>query len=168
MQPYEEDLNKIAQQVSFGITSIHIFRSDELAPLQIGYSVTPDGDPLPCKDEHQWGANWLVIGFDETCMDPLFIDTSEDAFPVYQGLRGDGELSGGGAWNAFPVSDTLGGFGHALRALSEAAKGRESPEALVENPLSEDAMKTTLATIREHNPELDDLEFWEMVLTNYA
>jgi hypothetical protein len=43
MTPYEEILETIRPEVSFGVTTIQVFRAGDLKSQQIGYSVSTGG-----------------------------------------------------------------------------------------------------------------------------
>jgi hypothetical protein len=92
------------------------------------------------------------------CGDPIFIDTSEEGFPVYTAIHGEGR------WDAKQIAVSLEGFGRALSPVADIAKGREYPVALENNPLTQFEKESTLAAIRRDNPGVD-LEFWEILLS---
>src|SRR5215469_4089127 len=71
--------------VSIGCACIHIATVAELDAAQRGYIIVPEGD------ETDWQDEWVVIGHEETCGDPIFIDASDDDFPVYTATHGIGE-----------------------------------------------------------------------------
>jgi hypothetical protein len=159
MEPYEATLNLMKAEVSLGYTSIHIYKPSDLEAGQVGYSIGSNGQPLTGKRDGDWRKSWLVIGYDETCGDPIFIDTSEEGYPVYTALVGKGR------WDPKPVAISLKAFSHSLSAIADVAKGREYPVALKQNPLTEGEKEAVLSTIRHQNPKLD-ISFWEILLTN--
>jgi hypothetical protein len=73
--------------VSIGYASIHLAPVAELAAAQQGYSVIPEGNEIDWCDE------WVVIGREGMCGDPIFIDTDDDDYPVYTAAHGMGEWS---------------------------------------------------------------------------
>jgi hypothetical protein len=158
MQPYELALATIdPKELSLGYHAIHVYQPNELASGQIGYSVSPTGKKLVGDGDGDWQKSWLLIGYDESGGDPLFIDTSEEEYPVYTTIVGQGR------WDRTRVADSLAAFGHALSAVAEVAEGREYPVALEQNPLSKDERDNVLASIRQHNPKVN-MSFWEMIL----
>lgn len=159
MQTYENALKSIRPETSFGYETIRVFQAPELPSLQVGYSVKPTGECLIGDGDGDWHKRWLVVGYEELCGDPIFIDTSEEGFPVYTAIHGEGR------WDAKRIAVSLDGFGRALLAVADIAKGRESPVALENNPLTETERETTLAVIRRDNPDVD-LEFWEILLSS--
>jgi hypothetical protein len=157
MKAYEQALESIRSEVSFGYETIRVYQAPELESLQVGYSVKPTGESLVGKEDGDWLKKWIVIGCEELCGDPIFIDTSVKGFPVYTAAHGEGR------WDPTPVAVSLEGFGKALAVLAQAARGREYAKALEENPLTQPERESVLAAIRNENPGID-LEFWEIVL----
>jgi hypothetical protein len=158
MTPYEEILETIRPEVSFGVTTIQVFRAGDLKSLQIGYSVSTEGKSLAGDKEGDWLKAWIVIAVESACGDPIFIDVSKEGFPVYTAMHGEG------TWEAKNIAVSLLAFGRALSALAEVSKGRENPVALENNPLPDIEKEAILAAIRRDNPGLD-VDFWEMLLT---
>jgi hypothetical protein len=159
MDTYELMLDTIKPAVSFGCTTIRVYRPKELASGQIGYSISPTGNPLFGNKNGDWRKPWLVIGYDETCGDPIFIDRSEEGYPVYTAMTGKGR------WDPQRIAVSLEAFALALSAIAAVAKGREHPVSLENHPLTQSEKDVTLATIRQYNPRLD-VGFWERLLTN--
>jgi len=157
MQPYEEILGAIKPEVSFGYTTIRIFPISELAAEQVGYSITAIGQSLTGEKDGEWLKSWLVIGFEDLGGDPIFIDTSQEDFPVYTAIHGESR------WDAKRIADSLNGLMYALSAIADVAKGREYPVALENNPLKQSEREAALAVIRQHNPTTN-LDFWKDLL----
>ena len=124
MKAYEQALESIRSEVSFGYETIRVYQAPELESLQVGYSVKPTGESLVGDGDGDWLKKWVVIGSEELCGDPIFIDTSVEEFPVYTAAHGEGR------WDPRPVAASLEGFGKALSIVAEAARGREYPTAL--------------------------------------
>jgi hypothetical protein len=159
MEAYEPMLAAIKSEVSLGSTTIRVYRSSELASGQVGYSISPTGEVLSGDRDGEWSRLWLVIGYDEACGDPIFIDRAEEGYPVYTAMPGKGR------WEPRPIAVSLAAFAQALSAVAAVAGGRENPVALEKHPLTQQEKEVALATIRRHNPKLD-LGFWEALLTN--
>jgi hypothetical protein len=159
MDKYEATLDAIKPEVSFGCTTIRVYRPRDLPSGQVGYSVSPSGEILSGDNDGDWRPTWLVIGYDETLGDPIFIDRTEEGYPVYTAAIGKGR------WDAQPIAVSLLAFAEALSAVAAVAQGRENPEALEKHPLTWREKDVVLATIRRHNPKLD-VGFWEVLLTN--
>jgi hypothetical protein len=158
LEPYETILKAIRPKVSFGCATIHVDRPPELKSGQVGYSISPTGESLVGDKDGDWRSTWLVIGYDETCGDPIFIDRSKEGYPVYTATIGKGR------WDPVPIAVSLQAFGQALSAIATVAKGRENPVALEQNPLPESERDRALAAIRQHNPQIG-LNFWHTLLT---
>jgi len=58
--------------VSLGYTTVRIYTLDELEEAQMGYSVDPLGNSLVDNAEGSWKKEWLVIGYEDLCGDPIF------------------------------------------------------------------------------------------------
>jgi len=159
MESYEAVLNSIKAEVSFGNTTIHVYHPSKLSSGQIGYSISPAGEFLVGDKDGDWRKTWLVIGYDETCGDPIFIDTSEEGYPVYTAIVGKGR------WDPQRIAVSLVGFAHGLSAIAAVAQSREHPVALEQNPLTQSEKDNALATIYQHNPNMD-VSFWENILSN--
>ena len=157
MPSYEAGVNRLPEEVSFGVTTIRIARASGLKKLQVGYSTDPRGVPLSGEAEGDWKSYWLVIGEDDTSGDPLFIDTSQGGFPVYTAFHGQG------SWKPTLIAASLEGFGRALNILLELARGREDPMSLQSNPVTLDERVLALSKIREQNPSAD-MEFWTALM----
>lgn len=158
MEPYEQILEGILREVSFGVQTIHVGQASEIPSLQTGYSISSSGQPLTGTGVGDWQKEWIVIGYEECCGDPIFIDSSKKDYPVYTAMHGEGP------WDPTQIAVSLEAFGRALSVLAKTAKGRESPVALEANPLSQSEKEATLATFQSNNPGLD-LQFWEILLT---
>jgi hypothetical protein len=159
MEPYAHIVNSIRPKTSFGCTTIHVYRLPELESGQVGYSISPDGEPLTGDKDGDWRSTWLVIGYDDTSGDPLFIDTSEAGYPVYTAMNGQGR------WDSERIAISLPAFAYALSAVAAVAKGREHPVALEQNPLTQSEKDIVLASIRQQNPNMD-VRFWETLLSS--
>ena len=158
MEKYEKILETLHQRISFGYGGIHIYRPAELSAEQIGYSVSPDGESLTGETSGDWLKSWVVIGREESFGDPIFIDTTEEAFPVYTAMHGEG------AWKPERIAVSLEAFGRTLSALAVIAEGRENPVALETNPLTSSEKEDTFAFIRNTNPGVK-LDFWDALLS---
>jgi hypothetical protein len=158
MEAYEKALEAVPREVSFGHETIRVFRGPELGPLQVGYSIGPTGESLAGDRDGNWLEKWLVIGYEELCGDPIFIDALAEGFPVYTAMQGEGR------WDSKRIAVSLETFGQALSAIGRIAKGRENPVALEGKPITRSEKEETIDVIRRENPGID-LEFWEVLLS---
>ena len=158
MESYEKILEGIRDEVSFGYETIRVYREPGLQARRIGYSINSTGEPLTGEQAGDWQREWVIIGYEECCGDPIFIDSLAKGFPVYTAIHGEG------SWEAKQIAVSLEAFGRALLAIAAIASGREHPVALENNPLTQSEKQTTLAAIQRDNPDLD-LEFWKTFLS---
>lgn len=151
-----EDQLRLIQfkSVSFGSTAIQIHAPDEIQEAQHGYSVDPDGNSLVNDEEGSWKQNWLVIGYEDLCGDPIFVDTQAEGNPVYTAMHGTG------SWYPILIADSIEGFVKALAVVSELAEGRANPVELERNPLPSDKREEAIEDIRKNNPRAD-MSFWQ-------
>jgi hypothetical protein len=85
--------------VELGVGGIAMFDLEALAAEQRGYSV--DGG---------WPPDWLVIGVELVCGDPLIMSTIEP-WPVFNAAHGEGQ------WSTERVAPSIDTFWDCLRAL---------------------------------------------------
>jgi len=105
----KSEYDKVQKFVGF-----EIFCIDELEKGQIGYSVDPNGVSLISEDEGSWSENWIVIGYETLCGDPIVVDLGEDGFPVFSLMHGMGSWEGG-----TPISDSIKLFSSALISVNQ-------------------------------------------------
>lgn len=141
------------KEVSLGSGGVELFNSRSLNRAQIGYAVTPDGKPLTGTHTGDWRENWLVIGKEILCGDPLFIDLDDEVLPVFTAAHGEG------AWKPIRVAPSFTAFAQSLENIAEAARGREYPDALDRHPLTAREKRTLIAELRRLNPGCD-VSFW--------
>ena len=158
MEEYLKALEPVSfRSVALGYEGITLFDGSDITEQQRGYSIGLSGEDLTGPNPGDWQREWLVIGIDEICGDPIFIDTSGDDLPVYTAMHGEGE------WEPERIADSFGSFIAVLEQIRVIAAGRESPVALEENPLPEAVKEEPLEKIEALNPE-SSLEFWELWL----
>jgi hypothetical protein len=134
--------------ISIGYDSVHLFLGVELEAAQRGYGIVPEGD------ETDWQPQWLVVGYEGRCGDPIFVDTSHEYFPVYTAAHGMGE------WDPVPIASSFQHFIQILTRLQSLARGRENPVQLDENPVTDTEIDSLLNFIKRGSPDVD-LTFWE-------
>lgn len=88
---YTKKLNDLSfHEVTIGYTIIYLFAEAELSEGQKGYSVEPNGKSLVGEKDGEWKSSWLVIGFEELCGDPIFVDLDSEHLPVFTAVHGIG------------------------------------------------------------------------------
>ena len=136
--------------VSLGSTTLNLTGSSELEAAQQGYSIVPEGD------ETDWEQEWLVIGNEDLCGDPIFIDTSDESYPVYTAAHGMGE------WSPQLIASSFEHFIQILTKLRQLSQGRENPVQMEANPLTAKQMEELAELISAEHPDVD-LGFWETI-----
>src|SRR5688572_18401690 len=141
-------------EVALGYRTVVILDPDGLDNAQVGYSRAPDGSDLTGPDDGAWRRSWVVVGHEDQCGDPLFVDTASGEWPVYTAMHGEG------MWEPVPIAVSFDAFLAALAKVRAASAGRETPVALENNPFSEAERSDLLAAISKANPGCE-LAFWE-------
>ena len=85
-------------EVSFDVGGLELFPVSSLEDAQVGYSRTPHGKSLVGQDGGAWKANWMVIGRETCCGDPIFVDVEDTRVPVFTAMHGEGSWT----LNRFP------------------------------------------------------------------
>ena len=75
-----------------------------------------------------WKSEWRVIGYEDCCGDPIFVDSKANDTPIYTAEHGMGE------WTPLRIADSFEAFLKSLTIVSEIAIGRENPMLLEKNP----------------------------------
>lgn len=126
----------------------------ELEKAQIGYSVDLTGNSLTGKNSRDWDENWLVIGYEDLCGDPLLIDIEDKNYSVFTAIHGEG------IWETTLIADSFEKFIKNIECIKDISTGRENPVKLENNPISEAEKKKILKEISRNNPKTD-VSFWE-------
>ncbi len=136
--------------VSIGYGSVDLAPVDQLETMQQGYSIVPAGQ------ETDWHLEWVVIGTDGLCGDPIFIDTSIASYPVYTAAHGMGE------WSPQLIASTFQHFIRILERLQVLARGRATPVQMEEHPLSDKEREAFIDSIRRDSSDVE-VTFWETI-----
>lgn len=143
------------EEVNLGCGGLHLFQLDEIEAGQIGYSTRQDGSSLCTGEEGAWRPEWLVIGFETACGDPLLIDMSDSALPVFHDFHGQGR------WDPAKIAVSFEAFILGVKEFAQLAVGRGSPVELEANPLSPSERTDFLTHIADLNKGEASLDFWE-------
>jgi hypothetical protein len=141
-------------KVTLGYTTVTIFSELELEEAQVGYSVSDSGERFTGVKKGDWKESWLVIGTEDLCGDPIFVDLNMPDLPVFTAAHGQGE------WIPVMIAGSFEGFGKALGEIERISDGRQNPVQLQRNPLPVGERERVLSRIAELNPNAE-LEFWE-------
>jgi hypothetical protein len=140
--------------VSLGHTTVTLFPGPELKDAQVGYSVSDSGEPFSGEEEGDWKQSRLVIGYEDLCGDPIFVDLNIPEFPVFTAAHGEGD------WSPEMIASSFQGFIQALQEVNRLSEGRDNPVKLERNPISAFERERVLSRIAELS-ENASLEFWE-------
>lgn len=144
----------LLEEVSFGYRTVRLFVPEELEEAQLGYSVGEAGEDLTGEHAGDWKRDWLVIAYEDSLGEPLFVDLSVPELPVFTAAHGKG------VWNPVLVNSSLSGFTEALEAVERVSKGRSNPVEAERNPLPDSERQRVLNRIAELQGDAP-LEFWE-------
>ncbi len=142
------------EKISFGYQTVTLFPADELEEAQLGYSVGESGEDFTGKNAADWKRSWLVIAYEDSLGEPLFVDLSDAELPVYIAAHGEG------TWNPALIASSFRGFVEALDKVNQISKGRSNPVEAERNPLPDSEHQRLLSRIAELNGGAS-LEFWE-------
>lgn len=117
----KRQVKKIEDYVNFDVFSL-----DNIEKGKIGYSVDQNGNSLVSEEDGAWKAEWIVIGYETLCGDPIIIDTSEVGFPVSSLMHGNGDWDGG-VYLSKSLEKFTNGVEKINRFLSEKAAGKSVP-----------------------------------------
>lgn len=145
--------------VSLGYRSVILHTQDELQQGQLGYSMDDQGTPLTGDAPGDWRENWLVIGYEDECGDPIFIDAARREFPVYTAPHGEGD------WVPNLIATSFATFVRALTSVKNLSVGRENPVERAGNPVPASEGRAILEAISHENPGASS-EFWETWLND--
>jgi hypothetical protein len=81
--------------VEYGGIGVQLFQSDEVPPEQVGFAIGPQGESLVGVRPGDWQPEWVVIGRDTGCGDPIFA-SQEHPHPVFSAMHGQG------FWSSLP------------------------------------------------------------------
>ncbi len=156
---YSRTRESLPAEVSFGCGGINLFTAEELEKGQVGYAIAPDGTSLSKGCDGAWKSDWLVIGYEIGCGDPLFIDTGDSALPVFTATHGEG------AWEPVMVANSVETFARCVQEFSFISAGRGNPVECDNNPLSDEDRRSFLDRIAQANGTTIAPEFWDILLT---
>jgi hypothetical protein len=140
--------------IEYGISGVHIFRPERVPQGQVGFAVAIDGESLVGIGHGDWQAEWIVIGHETACGDPIFA-SEESAHPVFWAMHGEG------SWEPKLVAPSLDLFRDCLMVFRRFASGRSSPRDLDANPLTPEEQALFLQDIRRPtNGNQEALGFW--------
>jgi len=144
--------------VDFGFGGIELFNSETIAQEQIGYSVSATGESFCGDKAGSWKSNWLVVGRELVCGDPLILDTSKPKFSVLTAEHGTG------SWDAKVIAPSFEAFAASLKAFSDLAQSRTNPVELENNPITAQERSKFLEQLSQLNQLETAIDFWEDII----
>ncbi len=82
-----EIFDRSINDIEIGVSDIHLYSKEEIEEGQVGYRVDDKGNTIK-----EWiGDNYIVIGHDSCCGDPIITDISDKKLPVYSMFHDDWE-----------------------------------------------------------------------------
>lgn len=152
--PYLSRLDSVpVRRVEVGHQTVELIGPDRIEEAQEGFAVDADGNDLTGSEPDRWKPSWLVVAIEESAGDPVFVDTADDALPVYT-VGHDMDWS-----EPERIADSFEGFADALAWVHEAAGGGKSVVELEEDPLPDEDLDRLVGRIQERNPGAGDF-FW--------
>jgi hypothetical protein len=145
-------------QINLGASGVCLFKLTQIERGQRGYSVAANGSELCGNREGAWQRNWVVIGHDTGCGDPLILDTADPALPVLTDFHGQGK------WNPVCIAIRLDTFVFSLKEFAKIANGRGTPVELDANPLTAAERQDFLGRISDVNHGRAAMDFWGSLL----
>jgi len=113
--------------VAYGVGGIELYQVGALEVAQTGYSVDASGRSLTGNGDGDWSPDWIVIGFETACGDPIFLST-RPPHPVFTAMHGQGD------WSPGMIAPSIERFWDCLETFRRFAAGRGSPVEAETNP----------------------------------
>lgn len=151
LKTLKNEVDKVEDFIDFKILAL-----DCIEDGQVGYSVDSNGNSLVSEDKGSWKSEWIVIGYETLCGDPIIIDTSEIDFPVSSLMHGMGTWDGGTY-----LSESLDKFTNSMKKINELIY-----EKTMENTVPRISCKDLDNLIGEiiKEDEYGDLDSWKSLI----
>jgi hypothetical protein len=137
--------------VEFGAGGIQLLRSNQVPRDQFGHAVRSDGASLVGANPGDWRLEWVVIGQETACGDPIFA-LDESPNPVFSAMHGTGYK------DPKVMAPSLEAFTQCLIAFEGFAARRVSPPT----PEEETQFLTVIRSLT--HGEHDALSFWTVLI----
>ncbi|MGG3889821.1 SMI1/KNR4 family protein [Metabacillus fastidiosus] len=134
----------------------HIFSFEQLDDCQTGFSIDSDGNSLVTDEEGSWDDNWIVIGYETICGDPIIIELNEDRYPVSRLIHGMGNWDAGSF-----LTDSMESFIKILQDIECFLTEKQVLQG--KRTLQNKELKTLLNNITEKD-KFTDFEIWQSLL----
>lgn len=146
------EIKSVCEEIDSYI-SIEIFSVEELDNAQIGYSIASSGNSLISEEEGAWKEEWIVIGHETICGDPIILDLEEEEYPISTLFHGMGTWEGGSL-----LAYSIDNFLSILHFLNQFIKDKEIDKGNKVIFMRE--LNVIMDKIVEEN-EFVDLEKWQ-------
>jgi hypothetical protein len=133
-------------RIDYGAGGIELLQSQDVPKNQVGYAVDSDGHSLVGTGQGDWRSEWVVIGHETACGDPI-LASQKNPHSVFHAAHGEG------AWEPILVAPSLEIFRRCLEVFRRFANGRSCPVDLEANPASVEEQSQFLAEIRQLTAE---------------
>jgi len=147
-------------EVSFDVGGLELFPGPSLDDAQVGYSRTSDGKSLVGHDGGAWKANWMAIGRETCCGDPIFVDVEDTRLPVFTAVHGDG------SWNPRQIAISIEAFAGCFQEFWHIAKSRANPVEIQAHPVEDAERAAFLSRIEQLNEGSTGQDFWELMVSS--
>lgn len=144
--------------VEYGGLGVHLVRSDNLPQEQIGFAVNTCGKSLVGIGPGDWRPEWMVIGHNTWCGDPIFT-SRESPHLVFTAMHGEG------SWTPKLVAPSIDLFGECLKLFQRFAAGRSNPAELEANAPTVQEQADFLQQInRLTDGDKEAADFWAVLI----
>lgn len=142
------------ESIEYGIGGVRLLRLGDVPQGQVGYAVGRDGESFVGTGPGDWRPEWMVIGYEMACGDPIFA-SQESPHPVFTAMHGQG------SWEPTLVAQSLDGFEECLTVFQRFATARSNEMELAANPATAEEQSRYLEDIRTlTNGRPEALGFW--------
>ena len=151
----EKLFNIDVNDIEVGLSEFHMYRKDEIEEAQAGYRY----DELTGEPIEDWiGEEYIVIGNDSCCGDPIIAKIDEDELPIYSMFYDD--------WSSLQmISNSLEQFVNILKKLDKTECKKIFEEIKKEVPsMSFDYWEGLIAVTYEF---LTNDKYWEETQKNF-
>lgn len=144
--------------VEYGGLGVHIAKPENLSREQVGFLVSSCGESLAGVRPGDWRPEWMVIGHNTWCGDPIFT-SRESPHLVFTAMHGEGSCT------PKLVAPTIGLFGQCLKLFKQFAARRSSPADLEANPPTLQEQSQFLQQINGlTDGDKEPAEFWAVLI----
>ncbi len=139
-------------RIDYNVGGIELFQPENLPEAQLGYAVGIGGESLVGVKPGGWLADWVVIGNETACGDPVFASQTSP-HPIFTAMHGQG------SWEPELIAPSLETFRECLDVFRRFAEGRSCPGELKAHLPSEEERARFLTDIKRLTTT-DDVEAW--------